>query len=279
VKTINCNNGWYLGLGDLICFAWLAAGCRATGEEIAWFATGWRAEVLRLLGVTSTDRSEDAEGSYLSVGGFEDALARGEKISYLEAMRREFGIAAAPVRPSPQFESSQERRVLLFPHTKGPSRQWPAAFWIELANLLQQLGYDPVVILQDRDPRYEGRVPFWMAALPYRELFSHIRSARLVISNDSGPAHLAGTLGVKTLVIAGPTGLPTFEHLPEVTVLNRDRPGSCTGCYYRGSYRPACEVGCRMLFELPPEAVIESVQRLLSEPAQSVPTLKRRKTK
>lgn len=60
MKTINCNNGWYLGLGDLVCFAWLAAGSKDAGEPVRLFATGWRAEALRLLGVEPTDDPQGA---------------------------------------------------------------------------------------------------------------------------------------------------------------------------------------------------------------------------
>ncbi len=266
MKTINCNNGWYLGLGDLVCFAWLASGARAEGEEVRLFATGWRAEVLRLLGIEPTD---DPEGSIISEGGFEDARAAGEEISYLEAMRREFGIASAPRRPLVDLGTEEksfhlhERTVLLFPHTNGPSRQWPAAYWIDLAHLLQERGLHPAIVLQQPDPRFEGRVPCWIAQLSYRELFAQIAEAELVIGSDSGPAHVAGTLGIRTLVLAGPTGSPTFSHLPEVSVLHREQP-ACSGCYYRGdAYRRACEVGCGELFELNPYRAFGAALRLL----------------
>lgn len=273
MKTINCNNGWYLGLGDLVCFAWLATGARAEGEEVRLFATGWRAEVLRLLGIEPTD---DPEGSIISEGGFEDARAAGEEIFYLEAMRREFGIASAPRRPLVDLGTEEksfhlhERTVLLFPHTNGPSRQWPAAYWIDLAHLLQERGLHPAIVLQQPDPRFEGRVPCWIAQLSCRELFAQIAEAELVIGSDSGPAHVAGALGVKTLVLAGPTGSPTFAHLPHVQVLHRDSP-ECSGCYYRGEdYRRACEVGCGELFALSPYRVLGAALRIIGPTAPSV---------
>jgi hypothetical protein len=303
VKTINCNNGWYLGLGDLICFAWLAAGCRATGEEIAWFATGWRAEVLRLLGVTPTDK---VEGSYLTAGGFEAARHRGEKISYIEAMAREFGIQSAPLRPDiAQVPISDSGRVLLFPQTHGPSRQWPASHWIDLAWKLEAAGIETLVVLGTADERYQKRVPRWETGLSHTALFHLIATARLVISNDSGPAHVGGTLNLPSIAICGPTGEPTFRHYTSVNLVSAKSLG-CDGCYYGTSFRSACELGCQVLFRTFPEHVeqvalgmltpqhpeirsqepgaashLPSSESSLPNPSSKapIPTLKRRKTK
>lgn len=265
MKTINCNNGWYLGLGDLVCFAWLAAGAKDAGESVRLFATGWRKEVLRELNIFPI--ADDPEGSIISKGGFEDARASGEEIGYLEAMRREFGITSQPVRPYWTGASvpspHPDRTVLLFPQTHGPQRRWPISYWIDLANLLQQRGLNPAVVLQERDPRLEARVPFWIAGLSHPDLFALIAEARLVISSDSGPAHVAGTIGRKTLVLAGPTGRPTYAHLPEVSVMHRESP-ECSGCHYRGpAYRAACETGCSELYALTPGRVAFVAGQLL----------------
>lgn len=273
MKTINCNNGWYLGLGDLVCFAWLATGAKDAGEPVRLFATGWRAEVLRLLGVEPTD---DPEGSIISRGGFEDTRAAGEEISYLEAMRREFGIKAEPLRPKVFIETSNtphlDRKVLLFPQTHGPQRRWPISYWIDLAHLLQQRGLNPAVVLQERDARLESRVPFWITGLSHPDLFALTVGARLVISSDSGPAHVAGTIGVKTLVLSGPTGKPTYAHLPEVDVMHRESP-ECSGCHYRGAaYRPACETGCSELYALTPGRVAFVAVQLLGNHHPAAPT-------
>ena len=64
-----------------------------------------------------------------------------------------------------------------------------------------------------------------------------MKRAALVVGNDSFPAHLAGTVGVPTLALMGPT-LPTvFAHTPDVECLasGRDRlhglslPGALPG--------------------------------------------------
>ena len=218
MKTINCNNGWYLGLGDLLCYAWLAAGARAAGEEVAWFATGWRAEVLRLCGVEPTD---EAEGSLMTKGGFEAARHAGEDISYIEAMARELGISSPPLRPRLNITLRDPGNfVLLSPHTTSPARQWPAAYWVELAWILESHGIKTHVVLHARDERYVTRVPFWSADLSHADFFSLAASAKLILSNDSGPAHLGGTLGISTLVMAGPTAQPTFSHYSSVKVLS-----------------------------------------------------------
>jgi ADP-heptose:LPS heptosyltransferase len=51
-------------------------------------------------------------------------------------------------------------------------------------------------------------------------LYNALRSASLFIGNDSGPAHLAGHLGVPTIVLYGPTTPLIWKPLgPKVTPL------------------------------------------------------------
>ena len=271
MKTINCNNGWYLGLGDLLCYGWLDAGARAAGESVAWFATGWRAEVLRLLGIAPVD---DPEGSILTEGGFEEAMQRGEKTTYLAAIASELGISSTPIRPTLDiphgdraWAEQNRKRVLLFPQTHGASKQWPAAYWIELAWSLHRQGIETCVVLLKAEERYTQNVPFWMTSISHSQLFALTALADLVISNDSGPAHLGGLLNIPTVAILGVTSGAVFAHLRSVYILRQNQLG-CSGCHYGKPYRPACRIGCQELFRTHPETVLDFATGILAGPVE-----------
>jgi len=67
----NRDKGWFHGLGDLVCFAWLGQGMKQAGIEPSFFATGEQAEVLKLFGMPVT---EDATGAVFTNSGYETAV-------------------------------------------------------------------------------------------------------------------------------------------------------------------------------------------------------------
>jgi hypothetical protein len=84
--------------------------------------------------------------------------------------------------------------------------------------------------------------------------------AKVVVCNDSGPAHLSGTVGVTTLVACGPTRPScVFGHIPEIIALTNDEPPNCTGCHFKAPFRAACDQGCQALFALKPHTVFARV--------------------
>jgi hypothetical protein len=93
-----------------------------------------------------------------------------------------------------------------------------------------------------------------------------IQQSKLVIGNDSGPAHLAGTLGTATIAIHGPTQRDRiYGHIPEVVGMEK-RSLPCAGCHclpvFKGqpAWRPSCEIGCHQLYRTFPEEVFEKAQ-------------------
>ena len=83
-----------------------------------------------------------------------------------------------------------------------------------------------------------------------------MQSARLVIGNDSGPAHLSGTIGTPAIAIMGPTTERIYSYLPEV-ICYRKKSLECAGCHclLPLGYRASCEVGCIELYRTLPDEV------------------------
>lgn len=105
-------------------------------------------------------------------------------------------------------ENSAEASVLLLPGAGHRDKQWPLQHFIALAKGLRAAGQTVAWAL---GPVEEERG----MTLPKNEIAHHpqdldalallLRSATLVVGNDSGPMHLAAMHGVPTLALFGPT--------------------------------------------------------------------------
>jgi heptosyltransferase II len=81
--------------------------------------------------------------------------------------------------------------------------------------------------------------------------------ADLVVTNDTGPAHIAAALGRPTLVIFGPTNpLTTRPFAPEAEILRR--PPDCAPCMLRD-----CPIDHRCMTAISVDEVFEHSQALL----------------
>jgi hypothetical protein len=263
---IDTINGWYRGLGDIVCFAWLGEGIRATGEEVEFFATDWRAEVLKMFQMPVTG---DKTGAVLTWEGYETAVKTKSRLNYLEWIGVHLGVETEPKRPrldmSPMDREMGRRDsadVLIFPFSYSPVRTWPKSYFVELGLLLRNEGYTVKFVTEQRD--YAFFMPFHcIVGQSWNYISAAIQSARLVIGNDSGPAHLAGTIGTPTIAIQGATTERIYAHIPEV-VSYRKKALDCAGCHcLPPNFRASCDSGCLELYRTFPEEIAEfALQKL-----------------
>ena len=87
-------------------------------------------------------------------------------------------------------------------------KRWPAAQWMELARSLATLGGPVMVFLGPEEapaePKYRCALPPSVRVLPPQplRLFAALwGSARLMVTADSGPMHLAAAFGVPTIAV------------------------------------------------------------------------------
>lgn len=100
--------------------------------------------------------------------------------------------------------------ILIHPGSGSREKCWPLNHWLDL---IPQLPAAARILLGEveRDrlstadiAKLEKLAPLhWPAT--YSDLLVHLTTARAFIGNDSGPAHLAGILGLPTLALFGPT--------------------------------------------------------------------------
>ena len=251
---------YYSGLGDLAMLAWLAEGCK-NGSDPLVFHRKRDIGVTELLGL----RIDPEPGGILLDDVFQVEVAdRGRKprLDYIREFLKVTTPLARPVlRISPEDEAWARQTaaelggplVILFPQAVRKPREWPASHWVDLAWKLKNNGVPVLLMYQGDDARFRNTPVFhWnMPILRVAALMSH---AALVVDNDSFPAHLAGTVGVPTLALMGPTRATVFAHSPEVECLASGRI-DCTGCHFQAPFRAACDQGCQSLFRLFPEDV------------------------
>jgi len=266
------SKGWFHGLGDVVCFAWLGQGIIDAGSEVSFVAPGWQREVLKLFRMPIT---ENEEGAVFTDKGYETAVRLNSPLNYLQWIAHHLGVKETPTRPKIQPDAmSREmgRRaagdVLIFPHGVWSPRIWPKNYFVELGLLLKREGYSVRFVTKERD--YAFFMPFHcIVGKSWPFIASAIQASRLVIGNDSGPAHVAGTIGTRTIAIHGPTqGARIYGHLPEVTPFEKNSI-PCAGCHclpeYKGAqaWRASCEIGCHQLYRTFPEEVFEMAVKIL----------------
>lgn len=95
------------------------------------------------------------------------------------------------------------RRIVLHPTVSGPaSGGWPKQKFMALADYLQKIGYEVVLIPGIRDQADWEDVFFEKAYFAtFDELARYLYESGYLVGSDSGPGHLASALGLPTLTI------------------------------------------------------------------------------
>jgi ADP-heptose:LPS heptosyltransferase len=101
--------------------------------------------------------------------------------------------------------------TIVHPGAKSPSRRWPAERYAEVARQLDQAGHHVVITGSAAEHDLAVRVAA-EAGLPagallptgLSELAALVAHARLLISGDTGIAHLATAYGTRSVVLFGP---------------------------------------------------------------------------
>ncbi|HIP86282.1 MAG TPA: lipopolysaccharide heptosyltransferase family protein, partial [Aquifex sp.] len=100
-----------------------------------------------------------------------------------------------------------EGRVVIHPGSGSPKKNAPLGFFKNLYTLLEKRGFKPLFVLGEAEYHLEeelrGFETFKVEKLV--EFARLLKGAKIFIGNDSGFSHLAGYLGIKTVVLFGPT--------------------------------------------------------------------------
>jgi ADP-heptose:LPS heptosyltransferase len=126
------------------------------------------------------------------------------------------------------FKTTPGSDVLIHPGSGSRDKCWPLDRYIELAGQLKNAGKTVRFITGEveQDRWSQTELKSLAAVATHRhcstllELLAEISTAGCFIGNDSGPAHLAGIVGIPTLALFGPTDPAQWKPLgPRVQVL------------------------------------------------------------
>jgi heptosyltransferase-2 len=142
----------------------------------------------------------------------------------------------------------------------APARRWPAAAFADLATEIhRQWSAQPVLLGSDADRTTNEQVARGAAVdtvdlsgCSLTDLMAALLRCRVVISNDTGAAHLAAALGRPTVVLFGPTD-PARTGARGAHVMGMSANSFCQPCCYL-----ECPLNHLCMSELSPAAVLEA---------------------
>ncbi len=179
--------------------------------------------------------------------------------------REEVGTGGAPV-------------VGLFPGANAPARRWPVERFGTLARALADRGWKPLVLGGAAEREVTARVA---ACAPgalnaggrtdLGDLAALLSLCDLVVTNDTGPMHLAGAVGTPTVSLWGPSDPTEVRQTgsPDARVTGPDLP--CKPCYRNrcarhgaGTLLADAHEECMRLIDV--SDVLSAVERMLGDP-------------
>lgn len=154
----------------------------------------------------------------------------------------------------------------------GPAKRWPLDRFAEAARSLSARTGAPMVVFGGKaDIPLAEELSGRLAGIPHTilagkttlaELMAALALCRLVITNDTGPMHLAAALGVPVVTPFGSTSPeltgPGLPGDPRHRLLLGQAP--CAPCFLR-----TCPVDFRCLRSIPPEAVVAASLEVLPQ--------------
>jgi ADP-heptose:LPS heptosyltransferase len=155
--------------------------------------------------------------------------------------------------------------AVVHPFGSTPRQWWPAERVAELVGELQRHDLRAVLAggADTRPARVSGPVVDTRGALSVRELMAVLAEASLVVSTDSGPFHLAGSLGTPLIGLFRARRPEHAGHYAQTDVVFGRNEACMRECDW-----DRCQVQpCRQMAALSAGEVREAIQRILRVPA------------
>jgi heptosyltransferase-2 len=156
--------------------------------------------------------------------------------------------------------------------TYGTAKRWLPQRYAEVVERLAMEHNAHVLIFGGRGEELLGDDIASMLTVPHtvlsgrttvRELMALMKQCRLLLTNDAGPMHIAGALGVPVVAVFGPTNPQTTGPAGTNYELIR-QPVECSPCLLR-----ECPIDHRCMLKIQSQEVYEAAVRQLSMEAGS----------
>lgn len=152
--------------------------------------------------------------------------------------------------------------AVLVPGARWKTKIWPAESFGKVASMLPLRsvivgGSADKAIAHEVVSHSGGKAVSVAGETSLKELTELMRSAEVVITNDSGPMHIAAALNVPVVAIFGPTSPARTGPYGTGHVVLQSETG-CVPCFKR-----QCNDNIRCMIEITPEAVYQEVLGIL----------------
>lgn len=148
-------------------------------------------------------------------------------------------------------------------------KRWPVEKFIELCGLIDARLHRRVVVLYGPSEEAEAaRIARSSGAIlaprtSLKEMGAVLEASELLVTNDSGPMHIAAALGVPTLAIFGPTSPHLQGPYGNVSGIVRNEKLDCLECNLT-----KCPIGNPCMKDLDAETVYKHLQILVAKTKQ-----------
>jgi ADP-heptose:LPS heptosyltransferase len=162
--------------------------------------------------------------------------------------------------------NSGEPYIVVHPFGRTERQWWPIDGVPDLARRATEIGYKTVLVGGEETRAAGGAaLRLWTAdargLLKVQELVAVVERASVVVSTDSGPFHLAGALGIRTVGLFRASRPEHAGRYPKATVLQ----GQDAACYGRCDWEHCAWLPCRQMAALSVGQVERTLQQVLAE--------------
>lgn len=267
LRQYKCDVAIILPAGPEFPLLHLLAGVR---YRVGYSHAGCGPLLTHAVPIDSGFRDRHLADSYAALAGVFGGQSRP-----LRRIRMPMDRAAPEDRPVTPLPADRPSVFLHVGASYGPAKRWPSERFAELGDRLAASHDAQVVLIGDEESRSAGREvtrSMKTPALdlcgrtPLPELALLLSNAQLLVSTDSGPAHLAAALDVPTLTLFGSTSPNWTRPLGTYTGIIHHAP-ACGPCFQR-----RCPLGTTACFmAISAEEAWRSAAALLDERRVRVP--------
>jgi len=171
--------------------------------------------------------------------------AKDEELDKLQLLMEKLDLYKRPIQEMGNVDKAKYAPYIVFGDTAlrlgngtWDVKRWP--HYVELAELInKKFSHYKIVMIGDEEDYKEAKEKEWppnvelglMGKLSIPQLATVLQNCKMYIGNDTGPTHIASSVGAKTYAIFAPTMVA--KNLPlgkDVTILNKRMP--CSPCQY-----------------------------------------------
>ena len=149
-------------------------------------------------------------------------------------------------------------KIALHPGAKDLFKQWPPALFAQLGNrLVQELGCQIFItgtesekeLVESIAAQIKGAIP--VTTLKLRPFAAFLKQMKVVVSNDTGPMHVAFAMQIPTVALFAPTDpkLCGPYGIKNAVVIAKQR--TCTPCLRKKCPEPFCllQIGVQEVYD------------------------------